>query len=117
MTLQTKTSATLTEMLRDYLKSKGGNIICTDEGWITYTQPHPDYLRIDDIYVLPEWRKCALAAHLANQVFEIAKDRKCKYVEGYIEQEYKHKSAYLLYYGFEQSDECTRWVYFRKDVK
>lgn len=103
-------------MFKEYIEDRAGGLLVTPEGFVVYTQPSTNYLLIHHIYVIPEWEKTCVASHMINQVAEIARDKGCEYIEGFIEQEYKHQQAYLLFDDFRIIDEDKRWVYFRKNL-
>lgn len=103
-------------MFKSFLETRGGGLIESPEGFIAYTQPSAEYLRINGLYVIPEWRRCSVAQHLISQLMTEARDRKCKWIEHYVEQEYKHQTSYLIYHGFSLDEECSRWAYFIKQL-
>lgn len=92
-----------------YAKEREGvETIESEIGFATYlpasVQAVNDALYLRDIYVLPEQRHSGEATKLADQVFDIAKARNCKFLLGSVSPEAKHSTAslkVLLSYGFE----------------
>ncbi len=66
----------------DYvLEREGKGIVEKSYGFATY-KIRGDECYICDIYIKPDYRKKGVGSHIANEIAEIAKENKCKYLTG-----------------------------------
>lgn len=88
----------------DYIKERlNKEIVESDVGFCTYFFVQ-DGVYIEDLYVKPEYRKGHIAANLADQVAEIAKQKGYKKMYGSVQPSSQGSTAslrVLLAYGME----------------
>ena len=95
-------------------------IIETEKGFITYSFTDKDTCYIQDIFILPDFRKSNEATKLANQVVDIAKAKGCKKLLGSVVPSSKNSTdslKVLLAYGM-TLDSCTNdFILFSKSLE
>lgn len=102
-----------------YLLEREGKFIVEDSrGFATYTYLQ-DAVYIEDIYVLPAFRKNGVAAEYADAICKIALDKGLHKVIGTVAPSAKNSTssmAVLLAYGFKLNSSDTNLIYFEKDL-
>lgn len=86
-------------------------------GFVTFKIQN-EVCNIIDIYINPEYRKKGFASSLADEVFSIAKEAKCKQVHGqvYLNSNYPEKSLIApLKYGFKIHDASNGVIRYYKE--
>ena len=106
-----------------YIKEKEGKkIIENDKGFATYSfseDAHGKYCYIEDIYVLPAFRKSGVAGSLADRIMKEAKGKGCVIVYGSVNPEaYAWTKALRVLegYGMAYSHRDAELLYFKKDI-
>lgn len=112
----------LTQMFNDYAEERGfgARIHYTEFGFITY---HIDLEEgqcyIEDLYVVPEFRKKRIASTLADYVCEVAKSYGIDSVIGSVNKLASNKELSrkaLLGYGMEKVDEDEEMEWYLKEI-
>lgn len=96
----------------------GKEIIESDKGFTTY-YINNDTCYIEDIFVLPEFRKDGIALEMANSVKNIAKERGCKKLYGTVLPTTKgstHSLRLLIEYGFKLDSALNNLIVLVKDI-
>lgn len=102
-------------MYLEYLSEYGTNYHETEVGFFTYFF-EPDVMCVQDIYVKPEFRGTGKAWELFDIIRFTAEVNSCSYIEGYVDQDYKHKERsiqVLKAAGFEYYKETEECIWFR----
>lgn len=93
-------------------------IIETDKGYATYIN-YEDGIFIEDIYVLPEFRKTGEASKLADKITDIAKQNGYKQIFGAVCPSANGSTdslKVLLAYGFKLKSSIENYIYFYKEI-
>lgn len=102
-----------------YLKERTGQqIIETKEGFIAYTIAGQECF-IEDLYVLPEFRKKYVGSHLVDSVAAIGKKSDCQYLTCSLAMAAKNKDESLkafIGYGFKLLRATPEAIYFVKEL-
>lgn len=104
-------------MYKQYFEEMGSEVIETPYGWANYIVTGQECY-IENIYVLPEYRKKKEASLIADKITEIAKERGCKYLLGSTNTKkpsVERSIQAIIGYGFKylRSDENSIW-YFKE---
>ena len=106
-------------MFSDYIKERGVlNILETDKGFATYKIVGTECY-IEDIYVIPEYRRGKAGSDLANEIVEAAKAKGCRYLTGSVVPSAKGSTESckaLLAYGFRLLRANENVIYFVKEI-
>lgn len=108
-------------MFERYLKErKNENVLAVNDGFIVYKIAENVCL-ITEIYTKPEFRKNKIASHLADKVFEIAKESDCIEVQCIVDlntNDSELSMLSILHYGFKPYRcEGQNIIRFYKGVK
>jgi len=69
-----------------YLKERTGKEVLNHlNGFAIYSFPEPGICYLEDIYVVPEYRRSKVGSAIANQVEVIAKERNCEMLWGSVD--------------------------------
>lgn len=105
--------------LSNYLKERENvDSIESEYGFATYFISG-DECYIKDIYIEKQFRELNLASKLADQITEIAKERKCKYLTGTVCPLAKNSTVslkVLIGYGMELVSSKENLIIFKKDI-
>lgn len=97
-------------LYKNYIEEKSDKLILeTDKGFIVYQYPDPTTVYIEDIYILPEFRKEYIGTAMANQIVQEAKQKGCTKLIGSVIPTTKDCTSSLaafLAYGM-KLDSCT----------
>lgn len=95
-------------------------IIETEKGFITYSFTDGKTCYIQDIYILPDFRKSNEATKLADRVTEIAKKYGCTKLIGSVIPSAKNSTdsvKVLLAYGMSLDSSTNDFILFSKEIK
>lgn len=97
------------------------DIIETDKGFATYKVYPNGECYLQDIYVIPEARRSRVAYDLADQVVEIAKEKKCHTLVGSVCTDAINPTAsmkfVLNYNGMKFHSVKGNMIFFTKDLR
>lgn len=104
-----------------YIKERSNKSIIEDEhGFATYfTAYNNEYMYIEDLYVLPEFRKKDKASAYADKIAEIAREKGIKKLLGSVDitLESSTTSMKVLFgYGFKLLDIKGQLIYLEKEI-
>ena len=103
-----------------YVKERSNrSIIETDKGFVTYCYTAPDTVYIEDIFVVPEFRKGHIAANMADLVVKEAKDKGCKTLLGSVVPSSNNSTIslkVLLAYGMKLVSSSNDFIVFSKEI-
>ncbi len=100
------------------LEREGKHIVEDERGFATYSYLE-DCVYIEDIYVLPEFRKSGAASKYADFIASEAKLKGYKTILGSVSPRAKNCTSsvsVLLAYGFKLSNCDSNLVYFSKEI-
>lgn len=103
----------------EYLKERENKQVLETEDAFCVYQDHENFTYIVDIYVRPEKRKLGLAATIADQVCDLAKDKGFKFVVGSVDVSAlgaTESLKVLLAYGMRVDSVVGNVIYFKKDI-
>lgn len=108
------------ELYKKYLEERtpGKSVYFNDYGFATY-QITGDEVYIEDLYVLPEYRKEGIAASLADSIGAMAKEAGCKVMTGSVVPSAVNSTTsmkVLLSYGFRLHKSLDNFIIFVKDL-
>jgi GNAT superfamily N-acetyltransferase len=106
--------------LKYMAEREGIEYILRPNGFITFKKVSNDSMYLQDVYVLPEYRKTGLASELANEVCEIAKKRDCTKIIGSVCVDAVGSTdslKVLLAYGFSIKSLNGNMIYFIKELQ
>lgn len=100
------------------LEREGKEIIETDKGFATYSFNNGEcYLQ--DIYVVPEFRKMGIMRQITEQVINKAKEKGCTYILGSVAVNAKnssHSLRTLLNYDYKLYVVNSSMIFLKKDI-
>lgn len=107
-------------LFKQYLEERtpGKSLIYDDFGFATYIICN-DEVYIEDLYVVPEFRKEKKASEYADKIAEIARSLKCKYMTGTVDTKAvgaNDSTKILFAYGFKMHSAKDNVIYFIKDL-
>lgn len=94
-------------------------IIETDKGFATFKIFDNGECYLQDIYVLPEWRKSSVATEMADAVRDIAKEHGCKLLVGSVCTDDKYATRNMkvfLSYGMEIYKNVGNVIFLKKEI-
>ena len=97
----------------------GRSVIETDKGFITYRYPDESTVYIENLYVIPDFRKTALASAMADEVILEAKTKGCTKCLGSVIPSANNSTVsmkVLLAYGFQIDSATTDFILMKKDI-
>jgi predicted GNAT family acetyltransferase len=100
------------------LERENKYILEKEYGFATY-KIEPEYIYIEDIYVLPELRKSDKAAKMADEIVEIAKKQGKTHIIGSVDMNANGATTslkVLLGYGFSLLQSTETMIYFKKEI-
>jgi len=105
---------------RYLLERKNENVLAVNDGFIVY-KIEKEICLITEIYTKPELRKNKIASHLADKVFDIAKESNCVEVQCLVDlnsNDSELSMLSILHYGFKPYRcEGNNIIRFYKGVK
>lgn len=104
----------MSSLLSQYIKELGyKDLVESDKGFILFRIVGNE-CHIEEIYILPDYRRTGEASRLTDEVTELAKEKGCKALFGFINPETATASLSLtaqLKYGFKPFGvKDTTWV-------
>lgn len=110
----------MTSLYARYVDEKTDDFIIEKEyGFATYRFIHPNKCYIIDLYILPEYRKNALASKFADKICEEAKAKGCTELIGtVIPSNYGSTESIqiLIAYGMKVAESSNNLIIFKKDI-
>lgn len=107
-------------LYRSYIEEKTNkSIIETEHGFITYGFPDPKTCYIQDLYIVPDYRKSHAATVLADQVIVIAKEKGCTRLLGSVIPSTKNSTdsiRVLLAYGMDLDSSSNDFILFSRSI-
>lgn len=104
----------------DYIKTlQGKGVIESEKGFATYSA-FTDGLYIENIYVVPDYRKTGIASLMADEIAEESKKQGYKYIYGSvcpIHNGATDSLKTLLAYGFSLLSSTSELILLRKEVQ
>jgi GNAT superfamily N-acetyltransferase len=94
-------------------------IIETEYGFATYAFTDHNTVYIEDIYVIPEYRKRGLASEFANEIAELAKNKGCTKMIGTVVPTTKTATdslKTLLAYGMKIQSCSNNFIVMEKGI-
>lgn len=98
---------------------EGKHILESEYGFATYQFLDNGRCYIEDIYVVPDYRKSYAASNMANAITAIAKDKGCKTLIGSVVPSAKGSTAslkVLLAYGFKLESCQNNFIVMSKEI-
>jgi len=95
------------------------NIIETEKGFCTYKFIGEDECYIENVYVLPEYRREDIATKFGHKIEVIAKENGCKYVTGSVclkSNNPDRSNKFMLNYGFILDSIIGNMIYYKKEI-
>ena len=111
----------MASLFAQYVKEReNAEVLETDKGFAKY-HLKPDHVYIEDIFVLPEFRKDGLAKEMANEIAKIAKEHGLSRMVGSVCLNAKGATAsanVLLAYGMRLAgiEQESGMIYFVKEL-
>jgi Acetyltransferase (GNAT) family len=106
-------------MYAEYVKERlGKDCFWTEKGFATFSFTE-DAVYIEDLFVLPEFRKSSEASNIADNIAEIAKARGYKKMLGSVIPSANGSTVsmkVLLAYGFEIDSSSNNFILLRKEI-
>jgi len=103
-----------------YIKEREDkDIIETDKGFATFKIFDNGECYLQDIYIIPEYRKTHLATEMANRVSDIAREHGCKLLVGSVCTDDKYATRNMkvfLSYGMEIYKTVGTMIFLKKDL-
>lgn len=107
-------------MYSNYIREKTTDqIIETDKGFATYRYVDEKTVYIIDIYVLPDFRKSAVASTIADSIVEEAKKKGCNKLLGSVVPSNKNSTdsmRVLLSYGMTLESSSNDFILFKREI-
>lgn len=91
----------------------------TPVGFALYKRVADDAVWLADVFVVPEARRSGAGSHLADQVCDVAREMKCKYVLTSVDPTAPGATVSMmaiLSYGFNVFGNDGRLVLFKKEL-
>ena len=105
----------------DYIKEREDKeIIETDKGFATFTCFENKECYIQDIYVVPEYRKSGYATEMTDKVVEMAKEKGCNTLVGSVCTEDKNATRNMkvfLAYGMQIYKTAGIMIFLKKKIE
>lgn len=95
------------------------SVLETDKGFATFSFPDKETCYIEDIYVVPAFRKSKECFKMADQIVCIAKERGCKKLLGSVQPSIKDSTIslqVLLAYGMRLESSTNNFILFFKEI-
>lgn len=95
------------------------SILETDIGFATYSFPDNKTVYIEDIFVLPEYRKSHAASEMADEIIAKAKSKGCTKAIGSVVPSTSNSTdslKILLAYGMKLDSSANNFILFSKDL-
>lgn len=106
-------------LFKNYKEEREGAIVVENDYGFASAIKLDEHLYIDEIYVLPEHRKLKVAANLADELAEIAKELKYTRLLGSVDINANNSTIslkVLLAYGFYLYDTNGSMIYLEKGI-
>jgi GNAT superfamily N-acetyltransferase len=94
-------------------------ILETEYGFATYVYLPDNTVYIEDIFVLPEYRKKGIASQFADEIVELARNKGCKKVIGSVVPSAKTSTdsmKTLLAYGMKIESSVNNFITLSKEI-
>ncbi len=103
-----------------YLKEKTDKLILEVEtGFAIYSYPDEHTVYIEDLYILPEWRKSSHASLIANEIADLARAKGCTKMLGSVIPSTKNSTAslsVLISYGMKLDSATNNFILMSKGL-
>jgi len=102
-----------------YKEEREGAVVVESEHGFASAVPFGDFWYIDDIYVMPEYRKSHIASDLADKLCTIGAERGFKKILGSVDPKANGATTslkVLLGYDMKLLDVKNEIIYFTKDL-
>jgi GNAT superfamily N-acetyltransferase len=107
------------DLYATYLEELGAkSLIKNDKGFAIYSFAE-DYLYIEEIYILPQYRGKKEFAELSNSLMEIAKQKGCKRLLGSVVPSINNSTrslAMMISYGAKLVSSSNNFIVFEKEI-
>ena len=108
------------QFYKDYLEElhEGKSLVNNKTGWASYWIRDKECY-IEDIYVIPKYRRSRAAHKLADKVVEIAKKHGCDHLTGTVVPSANNSTISLqmmLSYGFKLALSQDNIIWFKKNI-
>jgi ribosomal protein S18 acetylase RimI-like enzyme len=104
----------------NYIKEREDkDIVESDKGFATFLVLNNGECYLQDLYVVPEYRKSGLAIDMTNEVVRIAKERGCNRLVGSVCVDDKfatHNMRIFLKYGMEIYKNSGTIIFLKKEI-
>lgn len=100
------------------MERENKHVLETEYGFVVYYYVN-DSVYLEDIYVLPQFRKTRVASELADKVAIIAKESECKSMIGSVATWDKNATKnieILIKYGMKFNSSNENMLYFTKEI-
>ena len=98
---------------------EGKHIIESDKGFATYVFNPDNSVYIQDIFVHPDYRHDHVAAHMADEIVKLSKERGCTRLYGSVVPSANNSTAslkVLFAYGFKLDKSTNDFIVVSKEI-
>lgn len=107
------------DMYSEYLKELGAKFLFrNDKGFVLYSFAQ-DYVYLEEIYILPEFRGKKEFATLSDSVMEIGKQKGCKRMLGSVIPSINNSTrslSMMISYGAKLISSTNNYILFEKEI-
>jgi len=107
-------------LFSQYIQERTNKFVLEYEtGFGVYSYPNSTTVYLEDIYVMPEYRKNGIASIIANDIATLAKDKGCNKMIGSVVPSAKNSTSslqVLLSYGMHLDSATNDYILFSKDL-